>query len=189
MNGGHNPVATELQETDKNLQFMTVVNHNNDPPTTRRSNLTAQSGIMHAFHYSAGSRLRNRKVGMEQIALTTHKTHGVISSHARSGDSIEGSIEPFNSARINGHGEAALTATASQAIISNASNALAKTNNEGCNEADNIASDTKIKDSITEINESFTNPLLQSADPMQHTLSTGLEQHPTEKKSTVRSSR
>jgi hypothetical protein len=41
-------------------------------------------------------------------------------------------------------------------------------------------SDTKIKDSIKEINESFTNPLLQSADPMHHTLSTGLEQHPAE---------
>jgi hypothetical protein len=56
-----------------------------------------------------------------------------------------------------------------------------RTNDEGCNEADNIASDSKIKDNIKETNESFTNPLLQSVDPLQHTLSTGLEQHPAEK--------
>jgi hypothetical protein len=86
MNGGHNPVATELQKTDQNLQFMTVVGCNNDPPTTRRSNLTAQNGITHAFHDSAGSKLRNRKAGIEQIALTTHKTPDVNSSHARSAD-------------------------------------------------------------------------------------------------------
>jgi uncharacterized HAD superfamily protein len=74
-----------------------------------------------------------------------------------------------------------LTANASQTFISNASEELAKTNEDCCSEADNTASDTKIKDSIKEINESFTNPLLQSADPMHHTLSTGLEQHPAEK--------
>jgi hypothetical protein len=73
-----------------------------------------------------------------------------------------------------------LTATASQTFISNASKALVKIKDEGCNEADNTRSDTKIKDSIKEINESFTNPLLQSADPKHHTLSTGLEQHPAE---------
>jgi hypothetical protein len=73
MNRGHNPVATELQEPDQNLQFMAVVSHSNNPSTTRGSNLTAQSGIIHAVHESAGSKLRNRKAGMEQIALTTHK--------------------------------------------------------------------------------------------------------------------
>jgi hypothetical protein len=61
MHRGHNPVATELQETDENLQFMTVVDNNNDSPTTRGSNLTAQSEIMHAVHDSADSKLRNRK--------------------------------------------------------------------------------------------------------------------------------
>jgi hypothetical protein len=181
MHRGHNPVATELQETDENLQFMTVVDHNNDPPTTRGSNLTAQSEIMQAVHDSADSKLRNRKAGTEQIELTTHKAPSANSGHAQSGDSIEDSSEPINSARINGHSEAALTATASQTFISNASKAVAKTNDEGCNEADNTASDTKIKDSTKEINESFTNPLLQLADPMHHTLSTGLEQHPAEK--------
>jgi hypothetical protein len=73
-----------------------------------------------------------------------------------------------------------LTATASQTFISNASKALAKTNDEGCNEADNTASDAKIKDSIKEINESFTNQSIQAADPMHHTPSTGLEQLPAE---------
>jgi hypothetical protein len=48
---------------------------------------------MHAFHDNAGSKFRNRKAGIELIALTTHKTPGVYSSHARSGDSIEDSIE------------------------------------------------------------------------------------------------
>jgi hypothetical protein len=105
----------------------------------------------------------------------------VNSSHAQSVDSIEDSVEPINSARTNRHGEAALTANASQTFISNASEELAKTNEDGCSEGDNTASDTKIKDRIKEINESFTNPLLQSADPMHHTLSTGLEQHPAEK--------
>jgi hypothetical protein len=74
-----------------------------------------------------------------------------------------------------------LTANASPTFISNASKALAKTNDEGDNEADNTTSDTKIKDSIKEINESFTNSLLQSTDPKWHTRSTGLEQHPVEK--------
>jgi hypothetical protein len=181
MHRGHNPVATESQEADKTLQFMAVVSHNNDPSTTRGSNLTALSGIVHAVHDSAASKLRNRKARTEQIALMTHKGPAVNSGHAQSGDSIEDSIELINSARINGHDEAALTANASPTFISNASKALAKTNDEGGNEADNTASDTKIKDSIKEINESFTNPLLQSTDPKQHTLSTGLEQHPVEK--------
>jgi hypothetical protein len=100
MNGGHNPVGTDLQETDTNLQFMTVVSLNNDPPTTQRSNLTAQSGIMHAFHDRAGSKLGNRKAGMDQIAWTTHKTPSVNSSHTRSGDSIDDSVEPINSASL-----------------------------------------------------------------------------------------
>jgi hypothetical protein len=140
MHRGHNPVATELREADKNLQFMAVVSHNNDPSKTRGSNLSVQSGIMHAVHDSAGSKLRNRKSGTEQIALTTHKAPGVNSGHAQSRDSIEDSIESINSVRINGHGEAALTATASPTFISNASKALAKTNDEGCNEDDNTAS-------------------------------------------------
>jgi hypothetical protein len=177
----HIPVATEPRETDKNLQFMAVVSHNNDPSTTRGSNLTAQSGIMHAVHDSAVSELHNRKEGTEKIALATHKAPGVNSGPAQSGDSIEDSIEIINSARINGLGEAALTAIASQTFISNASKALAKTDDESCNEADNSASDTKIKDSIKEINEGFTNPFLQSAGPKQHTLSTGLEHHTAEK--------
>jgi hypothetical protein len=177
----HNPVATESQEADKNLQFMAVVSHNNDPSTTRGSNLPALSGIMHAVRDSAGSKLCNRKARTEQIALTTHKGPAVSSGHAQSGDSIEDSIELINSARIIGHDEAALTDKASQTFISNASKALAKTNDERGNEADNTASDAKIKDSIKEINESFINLLLQSTDPKQHTLSTGLEQHPVEK--------
>jgi hypothetical protein len=41
MNGGHNPVAVELQEPGRNLQLTTVASHNTDQPTTRRSNLTA----------------------------------------------------------------------------------------------------------------------------------------------------
>jgi hypothetical protein len=73
MHRGHNPVATESQEADKNLQFMAVVSHNNDPSTTRGSNLTALSGIVHAVHDSAASKLRNRKARTEQIALMTHK--------------------------------------------------------------------------------------------------------------------
>jgi hypothetical protein len=180
MHRGHNPVATELQETNENLQFLTVVDNNNDSPTTRGSNLTAQSEIMHAVHDSADSKLRNRKAGTEQIALTTHKVPSVNSGHAQSGDTIEDSVEPINSARTNRHGETALTANASQTFISNASDSLAKTNEDGCSEADNTASDTEIKDSIKEINESFSNPLLQSADLMHHTLSTRFEQHPAE---------
>jgi hypothetical protein len=176
----HNPVATEPRETDKSLQFMAVVSHNNDPVTTRGSNLTTQSGIIHAVHDSAGSKLHNRKAGTEKIALTTHKAPGVNSGHAHSGDSIEDSIEPINSARINGQGEIALTAIASQTFFSDASETLAKTNEDGGNETDNTPSDTKIKDSIKEITESFTNPLTQAANPMHHTLSTGLEQHPVE---------
>jgi hypothetical protein len=181
MHRGHNPVATELQEADENLQFMTIVDKNNDSPAIRGSNLTTQSEIMHAVHDSADSKLRNRKAWTEQIALTTHKVPSVNFSHAQSGDSIEDSVEPINSARTNRHGKAALTANASQTFISNASDSLAKTNEDGCSEADNTASDTKIKDSIKEINESVTNPLLQSTDLMHHTLSTGLEQHPAEK--------
>jgi hypothetical protein len=181
MRRGHNPIAIELQEADENLQFMTVADNNNDSPTTRGSNLTAQSEIMHAVHDSADSKLRNRKAWTEQIALTTHKVPSVNSGHAQSGDSIEDSVEPINSARTNRHGEAALTANASQTFISNASDSLAKTNEDCCSEADNTASDTKIKDSLKEINESFTNPLLQSADLMHHTRSTGLEHHPAEK--------
>jgi hypothetical protein len=180
MHRGHNPVATEPRETDKNLQFMAVVSHNNDPVTTRGSNLTTQSGIIHAVHDSAGSKLHNRKAGTEKIALTTHKAPGVSSGHAQSGDSIEDSIELINSARINGHGEAALTATASQTFISKASETLAKTDEDAGSEADNTPSDTKIKDSIKEITESFTNPLTQAVNPMHYTLSTGLEQHPAE---------
>jgi hypothetical protein len=73
-----------------------------------------------------------------------------------------------------------LTANVSQTFINNASETLAKTNEDGCSEADNTPSDTKIKDSIKQINESFTNPLTQAANPTHHTLSTGLEQHPAE---------
>jgi hypothetical protein len=102
-NRSHNPVATELRETDKNLQFLAVVCHNNDPVTTRGSNLTTQSGIIHAVHDSAGSKLHSRKAGTEKIALTTHKVPGVNSGHAHSGDSIEDSIELIKSASINGH--------------------------------------------------------------------------------------
>jgi hypothetical protein len=180
MHRSHNPVATELQETDENLQFMTVVDNNNDSPATRGSNLTAQSEIMLAVHDSADSKLRNRKAWTEQIALSTHKVPRVNSGHAQSGDSIEDSVEPINSARTNRHGGAALTANASQTFISNASDSLAKTNEDGYSEADNTAADTEIKDSIKEIKESFTNPLLQSADLMHHTLSTRFEQHPAE---------
>jgi hypothetical protein len=91
------------------------------------------------------------------LALTSHKAPGVNSGHAQSADSKEDSVEPINSARTNRHGEAALTANVSQTFISNASEALAKTNEDCCSEADNTALDTKIKDSIKEINESFTN--------------------------------
>jgi hypothetical protein len=181
MHRDHNPVATESQEADKTLQFMAVVSHNNDPSSTRGSILTALSGIVHALHVSAASKHRNSKARTEQIALMTHKGPAVNSEHAQSEDSIEDSIERINSARINGHDGAAVTANASPTFISNASKALAKTNNEGGNEVDNTASDTKIKDSIKEINESFTNSLLQSTDPKWHARSTGLEQHPVEK--------
>jgi hypothetical protein len=81
MHRGHNPVATELQESDENLQFMTVVDNHNDSPTTRGSNLTAQSEIMHAVHDSADSKLRNRKARTEQITLTTHEGPSVNSCH------------------------------------------------------------------------------------------------------------
>jgi hypothetical protein len=181
MHRDHNPVATELREADENLQFMTVVDNNKDSPTTRESNLTAQSEITHAVHDSADSKLYNRKAGTQQMALTTHKVPNVNSSHAQSGDSIEDSVEPINSARTNRHGEAALTANASQTFISNASATLVKTNEDCCSEADNIAYDTKIKNSQPEINESSTNPLLQSTDLTHHTPSTGLEHHPAEK--------
>jgi hypothetical protein len=181
MHRGHNPVATELQETDENLRFMTVVDNNNDSPATRGSNLTAQSEIKHAVHDSADSKLRNRKAGIEQITLTTHKVPSVNSGHAQSGDSIEDSVEPINSARTNRHGEAAWTVNASQTFTSNANEARTTINEDCCSEADNTASDTKIKDSLKETNESFTNPLIQAADSMRHTPSTGLEQHPVEK--------
>jgi hypothetical protein len=181
MHRGHNPVATESQEADKTLHFMALDSHNNDPSTTRGSNLTALSGIVQEVHDSLGSKLCNRNARTEQIALTTHKPSGVNSGHAQSGDSIEDSTERINSAKINEHGEAALTANAAQTFISNASTALAKTNGEGGNGADMLASDTKIKDSIKETNESFTNPLLLSTNPKQHALSTRLEQHPVEK--------
>jgi hypothetical protein len=181
MHRGRNPIAIELQEDDDNLQFMTVDDNNNDSPTTRGSNLTAQSEIMHAVHDRADSKLRNRKAWTEQIVLATHKLPSVNSGHAQSRDSIEDSVEPINSARTDRHGEAALTANASQTFISNASATLVKTNEDCCNEADNTASDTKIKDNLNETNESFTNPLLQSADLMHHTLSTGLDHHPAEK--------
>jgi hypothetical protein len=181
MHRDHNPVATELRETDENLKFMTVVDNTDDSPTTRGSNVTAQNEITHAVHDSSDSKLRNRKAWTEQIALTTHKVPSVNSSHAQSGDSIEDSVEPINSARTNRHGETALTANASQTFISNASATLVKTNDDCCSEADNIASDTKIKHSLKEINESFTNPLLQSTDLMHHIRSTGLEHHPAEK--------
>jgi hypothetical protein len=93
---------------------------------------------------------------------------------------MEDSVEPINSARTNIQGEAALTANASQTFISNASEALTTTNEDGCSEADNTASDIKMKDSIREINESFNNPLIQAAESMRHTPSTGLEHHPAE---------
>jgi hypothetical protein len=141
MHRDHNPVATELQETDKNSQFMTIVDNNHDSPTTPRSNLTAQSEIMHAIHDSADSKLRSRKAWTEQIALTTHKVPSVNSGHAQSRDSIEDSVEPINSARTDRHGEAALTANASQTFISKASAMLVKTNEDCCSEADNTAPD------------------------------------------------
>jgi hypothetical protein len=181
MHRDHNPVATELREADENLQFMTVVDNNKDSPTTRESNLTAQSEFTHAVHDSADSKLYNRKAGTQQMALTTHKVPNVNSSHAQSGDSIEDIVEPINSARTNRHGEAALTANASQTFISNASATLVKTNEDCCSEADNTAYDTKIKNSQPETNESSTNPLLQSTDLTHHTPSTGLEHHPAEK--------
>jgi hypothetical protein len=79
MHRGHNPVATESQEADKTLQFMAVVSHNNDPSSTRGSNLTALSGIVHALHVSAASKHRNSKARTEQIALMTHKGPAVNS--------------------------------------------------------------------------------------------------------------
>jgi hypothetical protein len=124
INGGHNPVVTEVQEADRKLQFTTVVSHNNDQPTTRRPNLTTQSEIMHTYYDSEGSKLHNRNAWIEQVALTTHKTPDVNSSHARSGDSVEDSIEPIYSARIKRHSEAALTTIKSQTLTSKASNVL-----------------------------------------------------------------
>jgi hypothetical protein len=111
----------------------------------------------------------------------TDSINDVNSSHARSGDSIYDSIEPINSARIKRHGEAALTTTESQTLTSNANNVLVRINDKSCNEAHNVASDTKMKNNIKETNESFTNQLLQLAEPMQHTPSTGDEQNPAEK--------
>jgi hypothetical protein len=181
MHRDRNPVATELPETDENSHFMTVVDNNSDSPITPGSNLTAQSKITQAVHDSADSKFRNRTAWTEQMALTTNKVPSVNSSHAQSGDSIEDNVEPINSARTDGHGEAALTANASQTFISDASDSLAKTIEDGFSEADNTASDTKIKDSLTETNESCTNPLPQSADLTHHSLSTGLEHHLAEK--------
>jgi hypothetical protein len=79
MHRDHNPVATELQETEENLQSMPIVGNNNDSPKTPGSNLTAQSEITHAGPESADVKLCNRTACTEQRALTTHMAPGTNS--------------------------------------------------------------------------------------------------------------
>jgi hypothetical protein len=79
MHRDHNPVATELQETEETLQSMPIVGNNNDSPKTPGSNLTAQSEITHAGPESADVKLCNRTACTEQRALTTHMAPGTNS--------------------------------------------------------------------------------------------------------------